>query len=95
MSNKNDKSKSLTDAELDIMVGVVEDDSDKKETKSRKVMSLFKPSVYNDIEKLAFLNRTSVNKVINDIVEEYIKNNHNLISKYDEIMAQLDSLRKK
>ena len=47
--------------------------SEKVETKSRRVQSLIKPSIYNALEKLAKENNISINELINLILQKEIE----------------------
>lgn len=57
---------------------------DNPEKKTRQVTMLFKPSVYEAIQKAAYVSKTSANNLIGTIMEDYVKSNQNLIVKYDE-----------
>lgn len=43
-----------------------------KETKSVRLNLLLRPSLFDDLRRIAWLNHTSVNNLINTIAEEYI-----------------------
>lgn len=43
-----------------------------KETKSVRFNLLLRPSLFDDLRRIAWLNHTSVNNLINTIAEEYI-----------------------
>ena len=45
------------------------------EAKSKRFNMLIRPSVYNNLKKMAEIKGTSVNDLINKIVEAYIDNN--------------------
>lgn len=57
----------------------------KEETKTKRLNLLMLPSVYEDITKIAAMKRSSVNELINTVLQEYIADNQELITKYDEV----------
>lgn len=57
---------------------------DNYEKKTRQVTMLFKPSVYEAIQKAAYVTKTSPNNLVGKIMEEYIASHKDLIVKYDE-----------
>lgn len=54
-----------------------------KETKSVRVNLLFKPSIKSDMDKLAVMNRSSLNNLMNDIAAEYIRAHRDDLDRYD------------
>lgn len=60
----------------------------KKETKTKRLNLLMFPSVYEDIGKIATMNRTSTNNLINTILQEYIDNHQELIEKYTDVFGE-------
>ena len=95
MTRKTQSEKPMTGEEMDEMCGLIESKEIKSETKNRRTALLIKPSLYSDMEKLAFVKKTSVNDLFNIIAEEYTANNKELIEKYDDIMRQLEEIRGK
>ena len=59
----------------------------KTETKTQRMNLLLKPSVCEDIQKVAYMKRNSVNGLISDILTEYIEENSDLLEKYKEIFG--------
>lgn len=59
-----------------------------KETKTKHLHLLFKPSVVKDINKLAFMQKTSINSLISDILEGYIKDHAEQIKTYNKIFEK-------
>jgi predicted HicB family RNase H-like nuclease len=55
----------------------------KQERKSVRVNLLFRPSTKANIEKLAFINKTSINDFINTVLDAYIEEHTEDIEKYD------------
>lgn len=66
----------------------VETKEQEKETKSKRVNLLVKPSVYEALTKVAAMKRTSVNDLLNTIAAEYAASNAQLIEKYDRTFAE-------
>lgn len=60
-----------------------ETNEEKPERKSVRVNLLFRPSTKENIEKLAHLNRTSINDFINTVLDAYIEEHRADIAKYD------------
>lgn len=59
------------------------------ETKSKRVNLLLRPSVYRQIEKLAAMQRTSPNDLINTILASYAEQERDTIAKYNEIFGEV------
>ena len=58
----------------------------KDETKSKRLNLLIKPSTYEAIDKIVYINRLdSINSLINELLENYIDNHIDEIRRYDEI----------
>lgn len=55
----------------------------KPETKSVRVNLLFRPTTKQNIEKLAFLHKTSINDLINTVMDQYVEDHSDEIKKYD------------
>lgn len=60
----------------------------KGETKTERVNLLFRPSVKEGLEKLAFVNKTSLNDLLNTISEEYISTHAAEIEKYNNFFKE-------
>lgn len=59
-----------------------------EETKTKRLNLLMLPSVCDSIGKIAAMKRTSTNELINSILQDYIKENEELINKYDEVFGE-------
>ena len=57
----------------------------KEETKTKRLNLLMLPSVCEDISKIAAMKRSSVNELINIVLQQYITDNQDLIKKYDDV----------
>lgn len=55
------------------------------ELKSKRLNLLLKPSIFTGIDKIATMQRLSVNEVINQALGEYAEAHADLIAKYDEV----------
>ena len=60
----------------------------KQENKSVRINLLFRPSTKKNIEKLAYVNRTSINDFINTVMDEYIAAHPDEIAKYDSFFSE-------
>lgn len=58
------------------------------ERKTKRLNLLIKPSVYNDLRKIAHMNRASVNSLIDTIIEDYTEKNRDTIDKYGAIYGE-------
>lgn len=65
-----------------------------KETKSVRVNLLLKPSTKSGIEKLATLDRSSMNALINDILEDYLQGRTADLEQYDTIFGQWENYKR-
>lgn len=59
--------------------------SESKEIKNKRFSLLLKPSVYNDLKKIAVMEQTSINELVSKISEEYIYQNHKKLEVYDKV----------
>ena len=59
-----------------------------RERKSRRMNLSFTPSTVEAIDKIAFLRRTSMNDLINTVLNEYAAAHADEIQKYDAIFAK-------
>lgn len=57
----------------------------KDETKTKRLNLLMFPSVCADIDKIAYMQRKSTNDLINSILQDYIRENSDLLEKYNEV----------
>lgn len=55
------------------------------ETKSKRLNLLVKPSIYEDLEKIATMKQTSVNDLINRVLEDYNDKEKDLIDTYNNV----------
>lgn len=62
--------------------------SEDKETKSVRLNLLIKPSTKKDLEKIATINRTSINDLINRALEEYITTKAEDIAKFNSVYGE-------
>lgn len=60
----------------------------KKETKSKRLNLVIRPSLYQDVEKIAYMKKNSPNDQISKCLEEYVESNQDLIDKYDAIFQE-------
>lgn len=49
---------------------------------------MIKPSVYEGIKKIAIMEQTSVNEIVNGLLEECVLNNAKLLEKYEEVFGK-------
>ena len=61
---------------------------DTQETKSKRLNLLLRPTLHRDLGKLAQMERTSTNELINRVLTEYAEQNADKIQKYDEIFGE-------
>jgi len=59
-----------------------------RETKSKRLNLLLYPSIYQDLEKIARVDRTSVNELINSVLDEYRDQRTEAIDRYDAIWGK-------
>lgn len=60
-----------------------------KETKGARLGLLVKPSLKDDLAAIAFMNDTSVNALVNEVLETYCKKNKKKISQSKELEQTL------
>lgn len=58
------------------------------ETKTKRLNLLLLPSLFQDLEKVSTMKRTSVNNLINVVLKEYVEDNKDLIDKYIEVFGE-------
>lgn len=61
-----------------------EDSKDSKETKSKRLNLLIQPSVLEDFNKVAFMERTSMNDLINTMIKGYCDAHREEIETYNK-----------
>lgn len=64
-----------------------------RETKSVRVNLLLKPSTKAGIEKLATLDRSSMNALINDVLEAYLQDRSTDLERYENIFGQWENYK--
>jgi len=60
----------------------------KEETKSKRVQLLIKPSLYENLEKVAYLRRQSKNDLINELISNLISEEQDSIERYDSMFPK-------
>lgn len=55
-----------------------------RETKVRKSFAIF-PSLYDDVQKIAFVKRISISELIADLLRDYVEQNKDALSEYDNL----------
>ena len=63
---------------------------DGRETKSKRLNLLIKPTLYRNIEKIATMERVSTNELINRVLDQYAGDRVDLIEKYNETFTEGD-----
>ena len=58
------------------------------ETKSKRINLLIKPSSYEAIEKINYINQDTFNSLMNNLLDDYIEQHLDDLKKYDQIMAE-------
>ena len=61
---------------------------EKKEKKTTRVNLLFRPTTKQNIEKLAYLHKTSINDFINTVLDEYIEAHKEDIERYNSFFNE-------
>ena len=56
------------------------------ERKTRQVTLLFKPSVYEAFQKIAYVQQISPNSLIGNLIEDYVSEHVKLVENYDELV---------
>lgn len=59
--------------------------TNKKESKTKRTNLLFRPSAYEDFQKLAIIRHTSTNDLMNTIVENVVDANADVLEAYDKL----------
>lgn len=60
----------------------------KEETKSKRVQLLIKPSLYENLEKVAYIRRQSKNDLINELIANLVSEEQESIERYDHIFPK-------
>ena len=58
-----------------------------RETKKRISLAVF-PSVYADLQKIAYVDRQSVSDVVTALIAEYVEANKETVKEYDKIKGE-------
>lgn len=58
-----------------------------RETKKRISLAVF-PSLYADLQKIAYVNRQSVSDVVSELIAEYVEANADKLKEYDKIIGE-------
>ncbi|NTW83779.1 MAG: hypothetical protein HGB36_10510 [Chlorobiaceae bacterium] len=59
------------------------------ETKSKRLNLLIRPSLMDDFTKIAYMRRTSINDLINRLVDECVERDASLIDDYDRLFNNI------
>lgn len=59
-----------------------------KATRTERLGLLTEPKTRKDLGKIATINRTSVNNVVNDAIQEYIRNHREDIDRYNSFFGE-------
>ena len=57
---------------------------EQRETKSKRLNLLVKPSLYRNMEKIATMERISTNELINRVLESYVNSHSDTIERYND-----------
>jgi len=60
----------------------------KHERKSKRLNLLLKPSILANLNKIAYMKQTSVNDLINSVLNDYSEREKETVSMYDKIFAE-------
>lgn len=60
---------------------------EQKELKTKKMVFLIRPSIAEATVKIAYMKHDSFNNLINTLLEEFVKENAELIDQYDKIFG--------
>ena len=63
----------------------------KLEPKSRKVTLGFRPSVYTQFQKIAYIQNKSPNSVMSDFMDDYVEKNQRYVEMFDNLQEQKQS----
>lgn len=62
--------------------------ADEREYKTKRLNLMIKPTVHAKIEKIAAMQRRSVNELINTVLEAYAEDKAELVRKYDATFGE-------
>lgn len=57
---------------------------EERETKKRISLAVL-PSIYEDMQKISYIERKSMSEIVSDFFEQYVKDNADKIKEYDRI----------
>lgn len=60
-----------------------------KERKQRVCLAL-KPSLYEDLQKVGFMQRKSASQIVGELVEGYVRKNERCLEEYRELQRRKD-----
>ena len=58
------------------------------ERKTRQVTMVFKPSVYEMFQKVAYMQQISPNSLLGNLIEQHVQQHLDLVKKYDQQMGE-------
>ena len=58
---------------------------ERKETKSKRFNLLVRPSTAEALAKIAVVKRTTVNNIVNELIDKYTADNADALFKYEEL----------
>lgn len=63
-------------------------DQPQQETKSKRIQVLIRPSVWERLQKIAYMERHSFNDLLNEICERYAEQEAEKVTRYDEAFGE-------
>lgn len=54
------------------------------ETKKRVTLALY-PSIYSDLQKIAYVKRKSISRIVSELIASYIDENTDTLNEYEQI----------
>lgn len=58
-----------------------------RETKKRVSLAVY-PSTYNELQKIAYVDRRSVSDIVSDLIARYVEENSNKLKEYEKIKPE-------
>lgn len=58
-----------------------------RETKKRISLAVY-PSVYNNLQKIAYVDRQSVSDIVSELIAKYVNTNSTKLKEYDKIKSK-------
>lgn len=58
-----------------------------RETKKRVSLAVY-PSVYSDLQKIAYVDRQSVSDIVSELIAQYVNKNAEKLKEYEKIKAE-------